>query len=116
MTDDGNEAREIAYLALGRLIAGQCPRGFQTAALRMEIEDGRTKLWIEARLPDGTELHLQPDEAAARDMLESLRGIRQAMEEEDGRAWRRCTVTLRAGGHFAIDVDYPPRDGEGDQP
>jgi hypothetical protein len=106
MTDDRTDARNVAYLALGRLIAGQCPRGFETAKLAMEIGDDRTRLWIEAVLPDGTELRLQPDGAAARDMLESLRGIRQAMADEDGKAWQRCTVNLRAGGHFALDVEY----------
>jgi len=104
MTD--TDARNIAYLALGRLIAGQCPPGFHTAALTMEIADEQTRLWIRSTQPDGTEVQLHPADDAARDMLESLRGIRQAMADEDGKAWQRCTVTLRAGGHFAIDVEY----------
>ena len=106
MTDTNDDARQIAYLALGRLIARQCPAGFETAALTMEIEDTGTRLWIASVQPDGTRVQLQPEDGAAQDMLESLRGIRKAMAEEDGRLWRRCVVTLRAGGHFAMDVDY----------
>lgn len=106
MTDTNDEARQIAYLALGRLIAAQCPAGFETAALTMDIEEIGTRLWIASVHPDGTRVQLQPEGAAAQDMLESLRGIRNAMAKEDGRQWRRCVVTLRAGGHFAMDVEY----------
>jgi hypothetical protein len=107
MTDSNDEARQIAYLALGRLIAGQCPAGFATAALTMEIdEESGTRLWIASVQPDGTRVQLQPEGGAAQDLLESLRGIRNAMAEEDSRLWRRCVVTLKAGGHFAMDVEY----------
>ncbi|HEV2817895.1 MAG TPA: hypothetical protein VGW40_11830 [Allosphingosinicella sp.] len=106
MTDTADDARNIAYLALGRLIAGQCPPGFATARLTMEIGEDQTRLWILSTQPDGTEVQLHPADDAARDILESLRAIRRKMAEEDGKAWRRCTITLRAGGHFALDVDY----------
>ena len=106
MTDRANYSEEVAYLALGRLIAGQCPAGFATATLRMETEGDRTALTIAAEQPDGTKVQFQPDPDAARDILESLRGIRNAHAREDGATWRSCLVTLRAGGHFAMDVEY----------
>jgi hypothetical protein len=105
MTDDRKEAMEIAYLALGRLIAGQCPAGFRQAMLDTEMHEDQTRLWISSTQPDGTEVRLQPSDDAARDILESLRGIRKAMEEEGGAPWRRCVVTLAAGGHFAMEVE-----------
>jgi hypothetical protein len=48
---------------------------------------------------------LQPGAGAAQDILESLRGIRDAMAREGGAAWRSCVVTLKAGGHFAMEVE-----------
>lgn len=102
MTED----QDIACLALGRLIAGQSPAGFATAALDVDIGAGETGLLIKAVQPDGTETEMQPNAQAAREMLEVLRGLRQQMAEEDGKAWQTCTVTLRAGGHFAMDVGY----------
>src|ERR1044072_846189 len=107
MTDSNDEARQIAYFALGRLIAGEWPAGFATAALTMEIdEESGTRLWTAPVQPDATRVQLQPEGGAAQDLLESLRGIRNAMAEEDSRLWRRCVVTLKAGGHFAMDVEY----------
>jgi hypothetical protein len=106
MTETDKEAMEIAYLALGRLIAAECPVGFQTASLGMEMHEGNTLLRIVANQPDGTQVQLQPSEDGARNILESLRGIRKAMADEDGALWRNCTVTLGAGGRFAIDVEY----------
>jgi len=102
MTDEKN----IAYLALGRLIAGQCPAGFRTATLDMEIHEGGTRLWLVSTQQDGTEVRMPPGDDAARDILESLRGVRNAMKEEDGRPWRGCTVTLAQGGGFSMDVQY----------
>ena len=106
MTDNRNENMEIAYLALGRLIAGQCPPGFKQAMLDAEIDEERTRLSISSTQADGTEVQMPPSEEAARDILESLRGIREAMAEKDGRLWRSCTVTLKQGGGFAMDVEY----------
>lgn len=100
----------VAYLALGRLIAGQCPPGFTKASLGAEILDTVTRVWIEATQADGWDVHLQPSEEAAQQMLELLRGIRARMAEEDGRAWQRCTVTLAPGGGFALDVEYDEDD------
>lgn len=106
MTDPQNDAMDIAYLALGRLIAGECPAGFATARLRMETHKDQTQLWLDSTQPDGTNVQLQPSDAGARNILESLRGIRKAMAQEDGALWRSCVVTLKAGGHFALDVKY----------
>ena len=105
MTDTPNPAMDIAYLALGRLIAAECPPGFATASLGMEPHEDRTRLWIIATQPDGTEVQLQPSDAGARNILESLRGIRKAMTDEGGAPWRSCVVTLKAGGHFALEVE-----------
>ena len=106
MTDPETHAPQVAYLALGRLIAGQCPAGFDTATLSMETDGNRTELSIASVLPDGTRVEFQPDAEAARDILESLRGIRNADAREDGTLWRSCVVTLKAGGRFAMDVEY----------
>jgi hypothetical protein len=106
MTDQATEAMEIAYLALGRLIAAQCPPGFATATLSADIHEQATRMWIIVTLPDGTKVQLQPGEEAGRDLLESLRGIRNAMAREDGAVWQNCIVTLKAGGGFALEVEY----------
>ena len=106
MSDQPDQAMEIAYLALGRLIAAQCPAGFESASLHVETEGKDTRLWIAAEQPDGTKVQLQPGSGPAQDMLESLRFIRNAMAREDGAVWRNCVVTLKPGGRFAMDVEY----------
>jgi hypothetical protein len=106
MIGQDKQVLEIAYLALGRLIAAECPVGFASATLRMENDENGTRLWIGAAQPDGTKVQLQPGPGAAQDILESLRGIRNAGAGEDGALWHSCTVTLRAGGHFAMEVEY----------
>jgi hypothetical protein len=106
MTAQEEAAMESAYLALGRLIAAQCPTGFATASLHVEIHGDDVRLSIIAAQPDGTKVRLRPGAGAAENMVESLRGIRIAMAREDGAVWRNCVVTLRAGGHFAIEVEY----------
>jgi hypothetical protein len=102
MTDEMN----IAYLALGRLIAGQCPAGFRTATLDMEIHESGTRLWLISTQQDGTEVRMPPADDAARDILESLRAIRKAMPNDEGALWRGCVVTLSQGGGFAIEPTY----------
>jgi hypothetical protein len=106
MTAQDNAAMEIAYLALGRLIAAQCPVGFATASLHVEAHEDEMRLSVTTTQPDGTEVQFRPGGDAAENLIESLRGIRDAMAREDGAVWRSCVVTLRAGGHFAIEVEY----------
>jgi hypothetical protein len=106
MTGPEKAEMESAYLALGRLIAASCPVGFATASLHAEVREDETRLSITAVQPDGTEVHLRPGGDATDNLIESLRGIRDAMAGEDGGVWRNCVVTLRAGGHFAIEVEY----------
>jgi hypothetical protein len=105
MTDQDSQAMEISYLALGRLIAAECPVGFETASLRMETHEYGTQLWIAAALPDGTNVKLQPGAGAARNIVESLREIRHAMARGGGADRQSCVVTLKAGGHFAMEVE-----------
>ena len=106
MTNQDSDAMKIAYLALGRLIAGECPAGFEIASLLMETHEEATRMWITATQPDGTKVQMQPGAGPAQDILESLRGIRNEMAREDGAAWRNCVVTLKAGGGFAMEVEY----------
>jgi hypothetical protein len=106
MTEHEDLPMEAAYLALGRLIAAECPAGFATASLRMEADGDRTQLSIGAVQPDGTRVQLQPAAATAQYILETLRGIRNSEAGEGGALWRNCTVTLKAGGGFAMEVEY----------
>lgn len=105
MTDQDSQAMKSSYLALGRLIAAECPVGFETASLRMETEETGPQLWIAAALPDGTNVNTQPGAEAARNILGSLREIRDAMAQCGGADWQSCVVTLKAGGHFAMEVE-----------
>ena len=106
MTAQDDKAMESAYLALGRQIAASCPVGFATASLHVDVHEDDVRLSIVAAQPDGTEVQLRPGGDAAETMVASLRGIRDAMAREDGAVWRNCVVTLKTGGHFAIEVEY----------
>ena len=99
------EEMNVAYLALGRLIARQCPPGFASATMAMTMEGERSLLRIHYDMPDGTAAQAMLGDDAARDILEGLRGIRHGMAERGDPPWRSCHVTLRAGGHFAIEVE-----------
>jgi hypothetical protein len=72
----------------------------------MEVQEDDMRLSITATQPDGTEVQFRPGGDAAENLIESLLGIRDAMAREDGAVWRNCVVALRAGGHFAIEVEY----------
>jgi hypothetical protein len=106
MTNQESDAMRMAYLALGRLIAGECPAGFGTASLHVETCENVGGLRISAEQPDGTKVQLQPRPEMAEAILESLRGIRDAMPREGGAVWRSCIVILKAGGGFAMEVQY----------
>lgn len=101
MTDFADEQMNVLYLALGRLIAGQCPPGFASAVLAMTMDGERSLLRIHYDMPDGTAAQAALGEDSSRDLLESLRAIRNRAAAP----WRSCHVTLRAGGHFAIEVE-----------
>ena len=93
------------YLQLGRAIAGQCPPGFQQARLDGGAGPGRgcdsPARWRTA--------------ARSRRLCRKTRRTRSGprsrrsattMAKQEGRRWRRCTVTLVAGGGFGMEVDY----------
>ena len=99
------------YLALGRTIAGLCPPGFQRAVLDAAMAGDKPALSLVCKDADGAE-QFPPIDAAARDaLLAALTAARDAQTGADGKAWSRCTVTLSAGGGFAMDVGYPDDDG-----
>lgn len=90
------------YLQLGRAIAGQCPPGFREA--RLEATPDEDRLEIACTLADGSEAAPALDADARAAIAAALAEVRAAMAEADGKSWRSCTVTLVAGGGFAIDV------------
>jgi len=92
------------YLQLGRAIAGQCPPGFRQARLEAAPDQGETA--IACTLADGSEVAPDLPEDAQDAIWDALQQIRDEMEKAEGRRWRRCTVTLVAGGGFGMEVDY----------
>lgn len=92
------------YLTLGRAIAAQSPPGFLESKLVAVIDGDRADLRISAIMPDTIDLQLGLDEDRSRDIRAALLDLRDAMAEADGKAWRTCTVTLKQGGGFALDV------------
>ena len=90
------------YLQLGRAIAAQCPPGFKEARLEAAPDEG--KLVIACTLEDGGEVKPALGEPARHAILAALGEVREAMAAQDGKPWRSCTVTLVAGGGFAMDV------------
>jgi len=106
MTDQRNDQRDIACLALGRLIAAQCPPRFDKAVLAVDQHEGRFLLRIVATQVDGWEGQVPLSEEPVQNMLRVLREIEKAMAEQDPRPWQGATVTLKKGGHFDLDVTY----------
>jgi hypothetical protein len=90
------------YLQLGRAIAGTCPPGFQEA--RLEATPDEDRLDVTCILADGSEAAPALDADARAAIAAALAEVRAAMAEADGKSWRSCTVTLVAGGGFALDV------------
>ncbi len=91
------------YLQLGRAIAGQCPPGFQRARLEAAPDQGEAAL--ACTLADGSEVGPALSEEAQDAIWAALQAIRDEMEKQEGRLWRRCTVTLVAGGGFEMEVE-----------
>jgi hypothetical protein len=90
------------YLQLGRAIAGTCPPGFKEA--RLEATPDEDRLEIACTLADGSQAAPALDAEARAAIGAALAEVRAAMAEADGKSWRSCTVTLAAGGGFAMDV------------
>lgn len=90
------------YLQLGRAIAGQCPPGFKEA--RLEATPDEDRIDLACTPADGSETVPALDADARAAIKAALGEVRAAMAEADGKSWRSCTVTLVAGGGFAIDV------------
>ena len=97
----GGTGEDSPYLRLGRAIAGQCPNGFEEARLDAALrEDGPTELRLACTPEGGGET--RPDiDAEARERIATLL---EEVRERDGGGWSECTVTLRKGGHFAMDI------------
>lgn len=93
------------YLRLGRLIAAQCPPGFDKAVLEADLHDGHPLLRIDTQA-DGEEVEVPLSDETVQRIEETLRAIQKAMAVEDPRPWNGCTVTLRKGGHFDLDIAY----------
>jgi hypothetical protein len=90
------------YLQLGRAIAGQCPPGFREA--RLEATPDEDRIDLACTRADGSETAPALDADGRAAIAAALSEVRAAMAEADGKSWRSCTVTLAAGGGFAIDV------------
>jgi hypothetical protein len=106
MTDARNDKLDVACLALGRLIAAQCPPGFEKAVLSLDLHEGRSLVRIMAASAEGAEVQMPLSEEPARNILETMRVVQREMAEEDPRPWKGALVTLRKGGHFDLDVSY----------
>jgi hypothetical protein len=105
MSDDivfklGLPPDEDPYLQLGRAIAGQCPAGFEEARLEAELGEDGAKLQLACTPEGGGETRPAIDQTAHGRIQALLEHIR----DKDERGWRTCTVTLRKGGGFAMDV------------
>ena len=100
----GATPEQDLYLALGRAIAGQCPAGFEEAQLEAELGDAGTTMRLAWTAGDGTEGEPGLGPEAEVRIRELLHEIREKMIREKQGSWRRCRVTLRKGGRFAMDV------------
>ena len=95
------------YLKLGRLIAGQCPAGFREARLEAALDVNWADFKLACTGPVGDEAETPIAGPAVSEIHIVLADIRDAMAAQDGAGpWRSCVVTLRQGGHFAIEVEY----------
>lgn len=94
------------YLNLGRAIAGQCPSGFEEARLEAEVGEGGATMKLACTPQDGGETPVPIDPMAHGHIHDILALIREKTPTEDERRWRSCTVILRKGGRFQMDVHY----------
>ena len=101
-----SEKMDAACLALGRLIAAQCPPGFEKAVLDVDQDEGRLSFKIVATQADGWEIQVPLGEEIEQNMQHRLRALQEEMAKEDPRSWKNCVVTLKKGGHFDLGVTY----------
>jgi hypothetical protein len=96
------------YLSLGRAIASQCPAGFEEAKLKAEVGGAVASMSLACTPEGGSETPVAIDSMAQADIQALLERVREATvrEEDQGRQWNRCEVTLRKGGRFQMDVYY----------
>ena len=95
------------YLMLGRAIASQCPAGFEEAKLEADLGSAVASLRLACTPEGGAEAEQAIDPMAQADIQSLLERIREgSIGEEEKRRWNRCTVTLRKGGRFQMDVYY----------
>ena len=106
MLNLGPSAGDDVYLALGRAIAGQCPAGFAEARLDAEPDAADAALQLACTPEGGREIAVAIDPAAQVRIRELLAEVRDKGVGEDGRRWRKCTIVLRKGGRFQMDVAY----------
>ena len=111
MSDDrvlrlGPSPGDKIYLILGRAIASQCPAGFDEA--RLSVEPGGQGFALALVSVHGEQAEspgtIAPEAEA--EIRQILQHIRETTPDEQGRVWRGCTVTLRKGGRFQMDVNY----------
>lgn len=96
----GRTPDDDPYLELGRAIAGQCPAGFEEARLEAELgEDGAT-LRLACTPEGGSETRPAVDPIAH----DRIQALLERIRDQDERGWRACTVTLRKGGGFSMDL------------
>ena len=91
------------YLQLGRTIAGQCPGGFEEAKLDAELGEGSAAMRLVCTPGGGSGTPRDIDPVASDQIRTLLETIRDGGTEGE-RSWRRCTVTLRKGGGFSLDI------------
>ena len=101
----GPSPGDDVYLSLGRTIAGLCPPGFDEAKLDAELE-GEAGMRLACTPADGSEMAVAIDSAAEARIGELLGLIRDKTARDDGSRWHKCTVILRKGGQFQMDVQY----------
>ncbi len=101
----GDTPNSDRYLTLGRVIARQCPTGFEEAKLEADLEAETVVKSLEWTAPDGATGEVGVGPAALAEIGDLLREIRTVMaSQEGGQSFRRATVTLRSGGRFQMDV------------
>ena len=106
MLNLGPSAGNDDYLTLGRTIAAQCPIGFAEARLDAEMSEGGADLQLHCTPDDGEGAPVELDAVAKLRLVQLLGHIRDKMSGEGDALWRKCTIVLRKGGRFQMDVAY----------